>query len=247
MSTTIGNLKLIGATYLGRTSASDLTVNGFDVGLFALNAARRKVERLADFRYAEINGSLSITSSGGALSAVTGLGSGSTVKRVINVELPVTSPDYIPVEFLTEREWTDRITRQIGRSVYIGTATLASLGVSNSNPIAYQQAQTLFLVPASQFTFPVAARINCVRFMPDYTADADTDFFTQWAPEYLQWQSILEMNKFFRRFAPKEEEATIDEKAVEAMANEALQTLLDWNAQLDGGTSTPPGTDAPKG
>lgn len=240
MATTIGNLKSLIAAYLGRTSVSDLTVNSFDLGLFGLNAARRKAERLADFRYAEIDGALAIATTGTLLSAMTGLLSGATVKRVKDVSLPVSDGSF-PIEFLTEDEWANRVKRQVGRSIYSASSTLADLGVSNANPICYQQAQKLFLVPASQFTFPVSAGVTVVQFMPDYTADANTDFFTQWAPEYLQWEAILEINRHFRRFMEKQE-GNLDVATIQAAADTELQSLLAWNASLDSETSTPPGT-----
>lgn len=244
---TVGTIKSLLATYSGRSSVNDLNPSNLtpagvniDLALVALNAARRKAERLVDFRYAEIPGALSIASTGTLLSAATGLGSGATVKRVVDVELPIAGSDYIPIEFLREDEWIDRVRRQVGRTAYNAAATLASLGVSSGNPIAYQHGQTIFLVPASQFTFPVAARINVIRFMPDYTADGDSDFFCQVAPEYLQWQGTLELNKLFRRFQDRQE-GNIGEKEIEALAQEALQTLIQWNQSIDTDTSTPPG------
>lgn len=241
MSTiTVGNLKDLIAIYMGKSSASDLTINSFDVGMYALNAARRKAERLADFVYAEDDAALSIASSGTLITAATGLGTGEAVKRVTGVDLPV-SGDYITIEFLTDKEWGSRIQRQIGRQTYSSGSTLAQLGVSNGNPIAYQKGQKIYLVPASQFSFPVSARISVIKFLADYDANGDTDFFTQFAPEYLQWQAILEANKYFLRFSERQE-GNIDEKAVGAMAEEALQTLLLWNASLVSDTSTPPET-----
>lgn len=241
MSTTVGNLKDLMARYMGpNKTASDLTIDGFDIGIFALNAARRKLERLVDLRYSEIQGALSISSSGGAISAITGLGTGATLKRVVDVELPIAAGDYMPIEYLTQKEWRDRVRRQIGRQAYSVTATIASLGIADVNPFAYQQGQTIFLAPAAQFTFPVAARVNVIRFLADYTANGDTDFLTQWAPEYLQWEGILEINKYFRRFGNKDTEVAIDEKEVGAFAQEAMQSLLAWNASLNGDTSTPP-------
>lgn len=242
-TTTAGNLLDLIAIYLGRTAVSDLAINvgnTINVGYFGLNAARRKAERIADFRYAEINAALSIAATTGtAISAATGLGTGATIKTVLGVDLPIAGGDYVPCEFLTEREWEARVRRQTGRSVYSAGATLAGLGVSNGNPIAYQQGQLIHLVPESQFGFPVAARLRVIRFMPDYSVVGDTDFFTQWAPEYLQWQALLEINKHFRRFVVKNE-GNIDEAAIKATADEALQTLLAWNSSLDEGTSTPP-------
>lgn len=244
MPTTVGNIKDFVARYMGRTTANDLTVNSFDIGLYAINGARRRAERLVDFRYSEIRGDLSIASAGTLLTAAANLGTGATVKRVVGVELPIAGGDYIPIEFLTQKEWRDRVRRQVGRAAYNPADTLTTLGIAQGSPVAYQQGQTIFLVPAS-ITFPVAAKINAIRFMPDYTGNSDEDFFTQWAPEYLQWQAVLEVNRYFRRFASKEMEVTVDEKEVGAYAKEALQGLLMWNASIDEGTSTPPGTDLP--
>lgn len=251
MSTTIGNLRSIVASYMHRTTVDDLNTAGvsgpplFDIGLYGFNAARRKAERLADFKYAEADANLSIAAGGTLITAATGLPANSTIKRVNSVTLAVADGN-IPIEFLTNDEWLDRIRRQIGRVAYNPAATLASLGFSEINPIAYQQAQTIVLLPAAQFIYPVATVINVVRFMPDYTADASTDFFCQWAPEYLQWECCLEVNKFFRRFSPKQE-GNIDEVEVKAMADEALQSLLAWNSSMNIGTSTPPGAEAPQG
>lgn len=246
MSDTVLTLKERIAAYLGRTTVDDLNpVNltpagpDIDLGLYALNAAARKVQRMIDLRYAEAYGALSVADVGGLFSAIAGLPAGSTVKNVINVLLPVAGGDYIPTEFLTDREWSDRLTRAVGRQPYDATKTLAQLGMANDNPIAYQQAQTIFLAPASQFTFPVAARVNVVRFMPPYAFDADHDFIMDFGAEYLLWEGILEVNKFFRRFVPKEE-SNISEDEVEALRDKALSSFIEWNAKLDAGTSTPP-------
>jgi len=238
--TNIGDIKKLIAGYMGHDSASDLTPPiGIDIGLFALNTARRKVEKLTDFVYAEETGGLSIANNGGSITAVTGLGAGATVKRIKSVELPING-GYRPIEFLTEDAYTKRLRAQIGRSAYDANATPIDAGISDENPLAYQLGQTIFLAPSGQFTFPVAARVNVVKFMPDYASDGDTDFFTQWAPEYLQWQAILEVNKYFRRFGNKDTEVSIDEKEVRAFAEEEMQTLLAWNASMLLDTNTPP-------
>lgn len=325
----IGDIRANMATFLGRNTVNDFTLNGIDVSFYALNAARRKAERLRDFYYARANPLLSIGTGGGLLTAAyesggtvtitgtlspniattfaptgtyngtafftatvssvlyflfftgsawqirpggfsgsngwnrtttsldpsgtftaTGTSTGTatvaagttapTIKRVTGVNLPITSPDYVPCEFLTAEEWQDRVRRQTGRTPYSPTATLTNIGVSSGNPVAYQDGQRIFLVPASQFTFPVVVSLRVYRFLPDYSADSDHDFFCDIAPEYLQWQAILEANKYFRRFIDKQE-SNVNEAAVEAMAQEALQTLLLWDNDITKDTSTPAG------
>lgn len=246
MGSTVLQIKQQMASYMGKQAVADLNPStdmggiNIDLGLYALNTARRKFERAHDFKYAEINGALSITASGGLITAATGLGAGATIKRVVDVELPIAGGDYIPIEFMTEDAWTARVRRQVGRQAYDPLATLASLGVSDENPIAYQQGQTIFLAPAAQFTFPVAARLNVVRFMADYTTDADQDFFCDYAPDALLWSGLLELNKLFRRYAPKQEGNISDEEIV-AFAAESTQALMKWDTETVRGTSTPGG------
>lgn len=323
---------------LGRTTPDDLNPSNLtpagpdiDLGLWAVNAAKRKAERIRDFWYSRTNVLLSIGAGGSPLSAAytsggnvtftgtlspdiatafaptgsyngapfytatvsstvyflfftgtawqvrpgsfsgsngwnrtttsidpsgtftaTGTATGSAtataatiavaIKRITGVDLPI-SGSTIPVEFMTYDEWSDRTRKQVGRTPYSATATADQLGIGDTNPICYQLGQSLYLTPAAQFSFPVVATLGVVKFLPDYDADTDTDFLTEFAPEYLQWAAIAELNKFWRRFIPKQE-GNIDDGEISAMANEALQTLLQWDADLAKNTSSPEGVDA---
>ena len=236
---TIAELKTFIAVYMGRSTANDLVLNGLDTALVALNSARRYLERAHDFKYAETNVFVSIPAAGGLLTAcypVVGLtGTLVGVKRVSSVLLPVASSGYQPIEFMTEDEWVARTRRQIGRQPYDASKTLAQLGVTtNMNPVAYQQGQTLFLDPSPGS--PIA-QLNVTRWMPDYVTN-ETDFFTTYAPEALHWQAIIECNKFWRRFVPKQE-SNIDEGEVQKMADTALASLIAWDVSTTKNTSTP--------
>ena len=236
---TIAELKTFIAVYMGRSTANDLVLNGLDTALVALNSARRYLERAHDFKYAETNVFVSIPAAGGLLTAcypVVGLtGTLVGVKRVSSVLLPVASSGYQPIEFMTEDEWVARARRQIGRQPYDASKTLAQLGVTtNMNPVAYQQGQTLFLDPSPGSP---TAQINITRWMPDYVTN-ETDFFTTYAPEALHWQAIIECNKFWRRFVPKQE-SNIDEGEVQKMADTALASLIAWDVSTTKNTSTP--------
>lgn len=236
---TIAELKTFIAVYMGRSTANDLILNGLDTALVALNSARRYLERAHDFKYAETNVFVSIPAAGGLLTAcypVVGLtGTLVGVKRVSSVLLPVASSGYQPIEFMTEDEWVARTRRQIGRQPYDASKTLAQLGVTtNMNPVAYQQGQTLFLDPSPG---TVIAQLNITRWMPDYVTN-ETDFFTTYAPEALHWQAIIECNKFWRRFVPKQE-SNIDEGEVQKMADTALASLIAWDVGTTKNTSTP--------
>lgn len=321
----ITDLKNLIAIYMGRTTVNDLVLNGFDTGLYALNAARRVAERAHDFKYSEANAYLSIPSIGADLTSayvnqnvtVTGtlspnvagtfalsgtynglpfytitvstvvyflsysgtawtvttggftagsnywsLTTASTnpsgaytphgsntgaltaaiaiaaigVKRVKYVLLPIAGGDYQPVEFLSNDQFLNRVRMQVGRQNFNTAKTLATLGSTLlGNPLAYQNAQTIYLAP-SNLTFPQVTQLNIVRWMPDYTTGTDTDFFTLYGPEFLQWQGILECNKFWKRFTERQE-GNVDEAAVQQMAEAALQTLIAWDSGINSGTT----------
>lgn len=245
---TIGKLKSIIAGYMGQNAAGlpitvdDFVINGVDLLLLALNNARKSAERIRSFRYAEINATLSIVSNaaGGNLATAVEAGTSTlvTIREIDSVQLPDRVGNLFSVEFMTNDEWNDRIKRQIGRAGYDPTLSLAEMGVYTENPIAYQQGQKIFLYPAEQFSFPTTVTMNIAQFMPDYTTNLDTDFFVKYAPDYLQWQGILEANKLFQQFVARQE-GTVDESAVKELAQNALSALLIWDDGINNSTSTP--------
>lgn len=334
---TVGDIENWIASYLGRTSVADLNPSNFtpagidmDLGLIAINSARRIAERAHDFKYSETNVLLSISTNGGSITAayqdtnvaitgtlspnVTGswtltgqfngfpfhtivaggvqyflyntgggqwiiafnLDAGNAggnywaltstsatpqgtytavgtytgapvvanttglvgVKRIKYVSLPLGSGEYEPIEFMTSDQFTARQRMQIGRQNFNPTMTLGALGVSTlGNPLAYQNGQSIYLAGAN-IPLPIISQLSIVQWLPEYTDPSDTDFITQYGPEFLQWQSILEINKVFKRYAPKQE-GNIDEEAVQSEASAALQTLIEWDNGTVRGSSTP--------
>jgi hypothetical protein len=173
-------------------------------------------------------GTLTITQTTGTLS----------VKRVSNVLLPVADSFYVPIEFLTNDEWNERVAIQYGREHYNAAKTAEEIGISQFNAVAVQQGQTISLEPANQFTFPVIGKLSIVRWMPDYTAGTDSDFFTQFAPDFLMWMAIWYINNYFKVFV-KRTEGNVDEGVVQSMAEMALQALIAWDNDIATGTTTP--------
>lgn len=160
------------------------------------------------------------------------------IKRIENVKLPLTNGDLIPIEFLTDDDWRSRMQREYGRQAWNPNLTSYQLGVGQNNPTCYQQGQNLFLVPASQFAFPVTATLSAIQWLPDYVQASDTDFFTEYAPDYLQWQGIIECNKLTKWFTQRRE-GSLDETNLQAEAQRAMESLLAWDLSISGGTTTP--------
>lgn len=166
------------------------------------------------------------------------------IKRIVDVELVTADGDSIPIEFLQNDERNRRVRRAGGRDAYNTAKTLAAIGNSQINPLAYQQGQIIQLDPPAGFAFPVTAKLSVVQFLPDYAAVGDSDFFTQFAPDFMLWRGILETNNYFRRFATRQE-GGIDEKFVQSMADNAFQALATWNTSLVKSTSTPEAAPQP--
>jgi len=219
-------------------------VLGSEIYLILWNGTRWVIFR-ADTGSTLWNGPTTPTSPAGTYSAQSGATGTATVtadvvsiKRVNFVSLPLSDGTTQPVEFITNDEWLARIKRQIGRQPYNSFLTLEALGVSSPNPLGYIQANSIYIYPPSQITFPVVAALNVVRFLADYTTDADTDFFTEFGPNYLQWAAIIELNKFSKTFVPRVE-GELGEDVVQARSDSALAAFIAWDISISEGTSTP--------
>jgi hypothetical protein len=151
---------------------ADLLINGVDLLNQAINSARRHAENVLDFLHSEDTVDLSIASTGTLLSSATLSGVGVKIKRVKEVLLPVAGSDYVPVEFITNETRLGRLKRSIGQSPYDSSQTLEDLGVDVQIPYAYQHGQKVILSPADQFTFPVAAKLEVIKFLEDYNGSA---------------------------------------------------------------------------
>lgn len=232
MSTTVGQMKSIVTLLLGNTNLTDYINSGQDLILVAMNNARRSVERLHDFNYSRVTGTLSVASSGGDLTAIQVNSASVVLKRIYTVSLPVSAGDYIPVEFMTEKDFSDRLQRQVGRTPYDSSLTAADYGISSTAVVAYQRGQVLFLYPPSQITFPITARIDIVEFLPDYTADGNTDFLLTYGTDYIQWATIYELNKMVKAFVPRAE-TEIQSEEIAGNMQSAYQSLLAWDNSIN--------------
>lgn len=190
------------------------------------------------FVTASINPSGAYTANGsntGTLTAAIATGS-IGIKRVKYVALPIAGGDYEVVEFLTNDQFLSRIRMQTGRQYWFPQKNLAQLGVFQSNPLAYQNAQTIYVVGTS---YPIIAQLNIVQWMPPYVNDTDTDFFTQYGSDFLMWQTVLEINKRFKFFTIRQE-GDVEEDKVTPLAAQALQDLIAWDSSTEAGTSETP-------
>lgn len=190
------------------------------------------------------NGAYSAHGTNTGTATVSGAGAVTGVKRIQNVSLVQANGDVSPVEFMTNDAWNARLRRLVGRQPYNANQSLYQMGVWSDNPVAVQQGLFIYLVPASQFTFPVTAQLSCTQWLPDYTVDGNADYLTKYAPEYLQWQGILEGNKLSEEFVQRVE-GKLTEAELQTFAGNAWASLLEWDRSISDNTSTPVAPPAP--
>lgn len=210
-------------------TAWNITAGGFTVGSDYWTLVTTSASPVGVYTAHGANtGALTITQTTGTIS----------VKRVSNVLLPIAQGIYIPIEFLTNDEWNERVMRLVGREHYNAVKTSEEVGISQFNAVAYQQAQAIYLVPPSLFTFPQTTKLSIVRWMPDYVSDTDSDFFSQFAPDFLVWRALVEINNYFK-VDVKRTEGNISEDFIQGQADAALQALIAWDTSIATGTTTP--------
>lgn len=128
-----------------------------------------------------------------------------------------------------------------GTNWYVTIANSTNINVEP--PVGdYYKLTTTSTSPAGTFTEFATGTPTCVVSTPTGIA---TDFIMENGFRYLLWESILQTNKFIKTFAPRTE-GNVDEAAIQAYAEEALQELSLWNTALARGTTRPsasiPGT-----
>lgn len=227
------------AAYL-KQPVSTFSQNGENLLAYAINQARHRAELAHDFYLAQTVAQLSVAATGSNISGAVPVGGGTAilVKRVRHVLLVLNDADLLPIEFMTNEQLWERIRRQVGRQAWNPASTLASLGVSTVNPVAYQDGPNIFLYPASSFTFPITVQLDVIQFMPDYVNPSDEDFFLQNCADYLQWQSIVDGNRYWKELVPRQEGNIEESSAVEAAAT-AFAAMLQWDIDIRKSTSTP--------
>lgn len=237
-------LKNATASFMGHNALSqtkyvpaDFVINATDLLALAINNARRVFETLWDFTWSETDALLTIASTGGLLSAATLNPTGSiSIKRVQGVLVPIAVGDFIPVEFLSDENYLARIRAQVGRARYNATATLDDLGIASEFPYAVQQGAKITLAPAEQFSFPISAKLNVVKFLADYSGNTDHDFIMDVAPQALMYQSIVELNRLTKNFSVRPSEGDVTDTM--DLAQMAFEGLVKWDISLRQGTNT---------
>jgi hypothetical protein len=215
---TIGQLKAVVAGYLGKKSITDFVVGTgvteTDLLLLALNNARKVAEKFYDFSSCRKRGYLSLTTSAN-WTAPTAFGGASFDMRKVRNWFLRTSGTAADGEFAG----TDRVLRAItkdqevqlyARRDYLNYPTSPQARYPNDSqfPASEQPllGQTYIIVDGKRCQMnptPTSAQtiiVDGFRWWPSWTANSDTDWWTEYGEEFLMYRAMVEANRLSQMF-----------------------------------------------
>lgn len=241
-------LKAVVAAY-HQKQITDLQIGPVDLFLIAANNARKRAEKLHDFEYCRLSATLNIDSvTGGDLSTavITSPNASifSGIREVVAVQGLRNNTVYVPMDFgrlstmiERKREVYDTLSPYWTEWRYPSDAWMSNQPGSS----AIVQRGTLLLIFPQQINAtegPFTAYLEAYGWLNPYT-DADLtvdpdvglpkDFLLDIGSSYMQWATIIEMNKLFSTYVPRQEGNV--GVPLEEMA-EAWRELMVWDSNM---------------
>lgn len=197
----VGQIKSLIARYLDKEE-TEFVKNGVDLLLAAVNHARLQAERRHDFKHLWDYGKLLIPSGeGGAnLSSVTDLSNASVrLKTPMQFYLRTTNGD-MPIRTMKKSALSTLLLERFDRELrpdeqgFEDEMTQYELYhnrlLTKGNKVYYNPS------PTEQLEL----RLDYVAWAAEYTANTDTDYFTQYCSDYLVFQGVIEANNLTGTF-----------------------------------------------
>jgi hypothetical protein len=233
---TLFELKAAAAAYLGK-AVTDLTVNGVDLGLVALNQVRLNAELNHNFEFSRKLVSLSVSSAtGGSLdnAVIYGTATAVDVKSIIDVGQFDDYGNLLPVEWTTVSE---SLGRQRDENPYKGIRYPTD-GQAVSAPLGRSRfvfsGTNVYFYPKSSETSTFTMGFEAYTFTPDWV-DADlvenanvttgVPWYTK-GHQYLLWASVQHLNNIFKEFVFRQEGNVPVPKD---LADAGLASVISWD------------------
>ena len=228
---TLLQIKTAAAAYHNVT-VDQLTSNGIDLGLMALNQAKHQAELDHDFNFQRQMLTLPVT--GGVLSnaVLQGTQTAAEVKLVLDVGVIDQYGNFHPVEWTTAEESQER-QRQENRY----REPCYRYPTDAQYHSEWQNGESRVIIRGDNFSWwpprvPPTSSSNLLLGVDAYVFDADwtdlstEDVWTKHASKYLLWATVIDLNKIFKSFVPRQE-GNLTEPADLMMAG--LQSFIDWD------------------
>jgi hypothetical protein len=219
----LSEIKTTAAAYLHRKDY-ELTVNGVDLALIALNQVREEAEQTNDFNFTRKLLHVSVD-------GVTGGSLDPSVKTVVDVGTFDRDGNFMPAEWTTT---ADALNQRRDTSMY-ETPRYPSDGdvqLVTMQGFVFSGQSVYFMPKTPNLVLDVG--VEAYTFTPDWVA-ADVDPlnptpyngpWTQRGHKYLLWSIIVHLNQLWRDFVFRQEGNL---PPPEKLAEQGLATLITWD------------------
>lgn len=237
---TLERLKGLIASYLQK-QVIDFVQNRVDLLLEAINTSQQGAQQQYDFEYSKVTvDALVDLTIGVPISPLPLHGTSDLVevKKILRAYVVDGYGNPRPIKFISrESQFQDVTQRWAG----IPTPFAPTQRDMPSYPTFYetylvQQGQTLFLYPdatatSAQSPFPIY--LDVIRYLPEYNDNQlivpNVDFLMANASDFLQWDSICQLNAFAKEFVPRQEGNV---PTPTDYRDAAWKALLAWDANV---------------
>jgi len=219
------------AGYMNR-DATEFVQGAVNVLGLAVNHARQWAEKQRNFELCKVSIKVPAVnlSTGAALSTATIFPGGAavTIKCLERAFIPFSNQaDVFPVELIGRDAYVKRMGRRFDNAYstqYDGPTSAVQEGRYHTFAVL-QQAQQIFVVPNNPSAFGGSSTVDvyfdAVKWLPDYSADGDTDFFLSTCEEFMLYRTIYQLNAFLK----EDQRVAISAKMLE----DAWDTVIKWD------------------
>ena len=230
---TFAQFKTMVAAFMQR-DASTFVYGSFDWLTYAINMARKASERKRDFELCRTQAQVTVNlTTGVALSTAVLCSDGTTAVSIKSIRKAFT-PDhnsllYYPIRVTSREKYTNMLDRVYQNHDFDRAASqdlYYEPGVTS--PYLVREADQVYLCPASTTmygsTTNVLVKMDVIKWLADYSADGDTDFFLTHCVEYMLFKTVSLLQPFLKE----------DVRAPLALSQlkEAWLSVVAWDGQL---------------
>lgn len=230
----VGEIKAAAAAYL-QVSVEDFVINGVDLGLIALNSAKKSAERFHDWNCEYVLGDTTVSGGQGSWLNVDVNSTSVKLKQPETFYLKVDG-NYIPLYHHSKKHGAvqakerlrglqmDQEYRWSGDVTYVSSRFQTNGRVYDRYEVYVQNTNfTVEPTPSEDITIS----IDGYQWLDDYTSDSDEDFFTEHGQDYLMWAVIVDINYRVQAFVPQQEGNL---SPPDRMRDDALASLKEYDA-----------------
>lgn len=218
------------AAHILDLGVSDLTVNGQDMGLLALNHTRRRAEEFHDFEFSRKLVQLAVDGeTGGSLENAVLYSDGATavnIKTVVECGFGDAEGNFRPTEWTTVAE---NIERQREENMYVVDRYPGDDNSYSDRMRVMFTGDEVFVFPKSSTDFTLLMEVYTE--LDDWVSGDLSSSIVPWTTngaQYLLWQTVEHLNFKFREFVYRQQ-GNIGERSLKQKADEELKLFRQWD------------------